>query len=466
MPKKNTFKYSAALALVSILAVTGACSKANNEKDKGKKESKLKGPGRKPQSVSIVQIAQFNLTPHVIIAGQVQAINEARVFPTSQGARVMQLLADAGDYVNAGQALARLDARQTNADSELLAAQVRRARSSLAEAEVAVRSARENLARGSSGPKESALSIEQAQIAAREAKAQYDRAMSTNDIGVLSKEEIERRRAAWQSADARLRAQQGDIIAIMDSRRQGVNQAIARLEAARSDLSVALAQQAQSNSRQLGGIVSAPTGGLVTSRNVSVGDIAGASGQPMFTIVSGGALEVAAEISEADISRLSTGMTAQFKAPDGTFVNGVLRRLPAQIDPQKRTGIARFTLEPSSSVKAGVFLNGEAKGSPRTASAIPSSAILYDKEGASVFVMRADETVTKQRVTLGGRQGDLVEIVIGPAVGSWVVTAGASFLAENEKIGPVKTAPSVPAKTIAPVPAAAPIAPPPPANKK
>ncbi len=461
MPDRKNYKSTAAILMVAIMAFTGACSQGNNANDKGKNESKLKGPGRKPQAVSIAQVTRTDLTPHVIIAGQVQAVNEARVFPTSQGARVMQLLADAGDYVNAGQALARLDARQTNADSELLAAQVRRARTALAEAEVAVRSARENLVRGTSGPKESALNIEPAQIAAREAKAQYDRAISTNDIGVLSKEEIERRRAAWQTAEARLKAQQGDIVAIMDSRRQGVNQSVARLEAARADLSVALAQQAQSNSRQMGGIVSAPTSGLITSRNVSVGDIAGASGLPMFTIVSGGALEVAAEISEADISRLSQGMSAQFKAPDGTFVNGVLRRLPAQIDPQKRTGIARFTLEPSSSIKAGVFLNGEAKGSVRSTSTIPSSAILYDREGASVFVMLPDETVTKQKVLLGGRQGDLVEIVSGPAVGSWIVTAGASFLAEKEKISPVKTI-----QNVAPKSAPAPILPAPPQNKQ
>lgn len=456
--KNNNFKFAASAIIIAALLTGSACSKSDNAKDKGKKENKLKGPGRKPQAVSVVQVAQVNFTPHIVVSGQVQAISEARVFPTSSGARVMQLLADAGDYVNAGQALARLDARQVSADSELLAAQVRRARTALAEAEVAVRSARENLARGTSGPKESSLSIEQAEIAAREAKSQYDRAMATNEIGVLSREEIERRRTQMQSAEARLRAQRGDIIAIMDSRRQGVNQAVARLEAARADLSVAVAQQSQSNSRQLGGIVTAPASGLITARNVSVGDIAGASGMPMFTIVSNGALEVAAEVSESDIGRLVQGMSASFRAPDGSFVSGTLRRLPAQIDPQKRTGLARFTLAPSAAIKAGVFLNGEATGAARLLSAIPATAIIYDKDGASVFVMKADESVTKQKVTIGGRQGDLVELVTGPAIGSWIVTAGASFLAENEKIAPTKVAaapaPATPAAPSAPAPKA------------
>lgn len=454
MKNNNNFKIAVSLlALVSVSTFT-ACSKTGAEKAKKesveKKESaKKKGPGRSPQAVSIAQIVQTDFSPTIIVAGRVQAIQEARVFPTSSGARVVQLLVDAGDYVRAGQALARLDGRQIGADSELLAAQVRRAQTSLAEAQVAVTSARETLNRGSSGPRESALSIDAAEIAAAEARSQYERALATNDVGALSREEVERRRSQMESAQARLNSARGDMNAIMQSRRQGLSAAQARLAAAQADLRVAVAQQAQSNSRQNGGLITSPVGGLVTARNVSVGEIAGATGMPMFTITSNGALEVAAETSEADISRLTLGMRAQFRAPDGSYVGGTLRRLPAQIDPQKHTGIARFTLEPSSAISSGVFLNGVANGTTRTVSALPSAGILYDKDGASVFVMRPDNSVTKQRVTIGSRQGDLVELLTGPAVGSWIVTAGASFLAENEKIAPTRTpvrgAPAAPA---------------------
>ncbi|NJR20071.1 MAG: hypothetical protein HC777_00180 [Hyphomonadaceae bacterium] len=40
---------------------------------------------------------------------------------------------------------------------------------------------------------------------------------------------------------------------------------------------------------------------MVIARNVNVGEIAGAGGTPMFTIVANNALEVAAEISEGDL---------------------------------------------------------------------------------------------------------------------------------------------------------------------
>ena len=156
-------------------------------------------------------------------------------------------------------------------------------------------------------------------------------------------------------------------------------------------------------------------------------------------------------------------MTAQFTAPDGTSTYGVLRRLPAQIDPTRRTGIARFTLDGNPSVKAGVFLTGAATASNRGVNAIPASSVIYGPEGASVFVLRSDNTVRKASVVLGGRQGQLVEIISGPQLGSIIVTSGSSFLAEGEKVNPIRVVPTAqPAtsKTVAPPTPATPTVPP------
>jgi HlyD family secretion protein len=500
----------------AIAASLGLAACGGGEADKAKTDPKAaagkdgkaaeKGKGRALQAVSVAPIELQNFTAKLVVAGQVQAVQEARVFPTASGARVLQILADAGDRVNAGQALARLDARQVEADSELLAAQVRRARTALAEAEVGLTAARQNFARTQSGPKESGLdtravdaqlaearaaltralatqretqlSTEQAEIALRQAQSEYERALALKGDGALSLEAIEARRAQAETAAARLRSQRvdtaaivdnrrstlaqlesragtarGDAAAFLDQRRQGVAQAEARVNAARADLQVAVAQQAQSNSRQNDGVITSPVTGLVISRNVNVGEIAGASGQPMFTIVSNGALEVAAEIPESDIARLSLGMSAEFRAPDGTVVFGTLRRLPAQIDPTRRTGLARFTLEPNPSIKAGVFLTGSASGASRSVAAIPASSLVYGPEGTSVFVLRADETVTKVQVVIGGRQGSLVEVVSGAPFGAMIVTSGSAFLSEGEKVNPVRNTP--PPVSPAPSPAKA-----------
>jgi HlyD family secretion protein len=435
-----------AVSLALILATTLGLSACGNSGDAKKAEdakktgpdAKAKEGGRMPQAVSVAPVEVKNFTGRLVVAGQVQAVQEARVFPTSSGARVIQIMADAGDRVVAGQALARLDGRQVNADSELLAAQVRRARTSLAEAEVGLTAARQNLTRAETGPRESALDTASAQIAFDQAEAEYQRALSIKGDGALSVEQLEGRRAAARAAEARLRTQKGDINALLDGRRQAVAQAAARVGAARADLDVAIAQQSQSNSRQNNGVISAPVGGQVISRSVNVGEIAGSTGQPMFVIVANDTLEVAAEVPESEISRLSLGMAAEFTAPDGSMVTGSLRRLPAQIDPQRRTGLARFTLAPNPAVKSGVFLTGNASSQPRGVAAVPAAALVYGREGASVFVLRNDNSVTKVKVTLGAREGSSVELVSGPPAGSMVVTAGSAFLAEGEKINPIK----------------------------
>jgi HlyD family secretion protein len=158
----------------------------------------------------------------------------------------------------------------------------------------------------------------------------------------------------------------------------------------------------------------------------------------MFVIVANDALEVAAEVPESEISRLLLGMPAEFTAPDGSRVTGTLRRLPAQIDPQRRTGIARFTLAANPAVKSGVFLTGTASSPPRAVNTLPATAIIYGREGASVFVLRSDQTVTKVKVTLGAREGSSVELIEGPPKGTVVVTAGSAFLAEGEKVNAIR----------------------------
>jgi RND family efflux transporter MFP subunit len=459
----------AALLALGALAFVAACGQGEGDKAKaqdGKAQAaktddkgKAKAKGRTPQAVSVAPVELQAFTPRLVVAGQVQPVQEARVFPTASGARVLQLLADAGDRVRAGQPLARLDSQQVSADSELLAAQVRRARTALAEAETGLTAARQNLARTQSGPKESALDTRQAEVALRQAEDEFQRAESLKGDGALSVEAIEGRRAQRDAAAARLRAQQGDAAALVQGRQQAVAQAQARVEAARADLSVAIAQQSQTELRQRGGVVSAPVGGLITSRNVAVGEIAGASGQPMFTIVANDLLEVAAEVPEADLGKLSLGMQARFRAPDGTEVLGALRRQPAQIDPQRRTGIARFTLEPTRAVTSGVFLTGEATSANRGVLAIPASSLLYGREGASVFVLQNDQTVRRVPVIVGQRQGALVELVSGPAQGALVVTAGGAFLAEGEKVNAIRNDPTkaaAPAAPASPAPAPAP----------
>jgi HlyD family secretion protein len=142
-------------------------------------------PVEQIQSVTAVQVEPHEFNPVIALTGEARPQRDIHVFAPASGVRVLQLLADEGDYVRAGQPLARLDVA-------LSTAQVRSAEASVAEA----------------------------RAEALRARGEYNRAESIRDSGALSTEAIEQRRAAATAADARLAASQAGL-AETNARLQG-----------------------------------------------------------------------------------------------------------------------------------------------------------------------------------------------------------------------------------------------------
>lgn len=246
-------------------------------------------------------------------------------------------------------------------------------------------------------------SVAEAESAAVRARGEYQRADAIRDSGALSTEAIEQRRAAMVAADARLAA--------------------------------ARAQQQEVNGRMQGGYVRAPAAGLVISRTAEIGR--SVDGQVLFRIAAGNVLEVAARVAESDILALQEGQSATFSLVDGSTVEATLRRLPASIDSQTRTGEALFTLPRGSRVRAGMFLRGQAQLTPRDVIAAPQSSIFYDSGKAYVFVVDAQNRVHRAEITVGVRDGDWVEVLGGLEPGQNVVGAGAAFLQDGDIVRPL-----------------------------
>jgi RND family efflux transporter MFP subunit len=131
------------------------------------------------QVVSVIEVTQHGFTPHISLLGEVRPKRDIHVFAPASGVRVLQLMADEGDTVRAGQPLARLDTAVANA-------QVSAAQASVAGAE----------------------------SDALRARDEYQRAESIRDSGALSSEQIEQRRAASAAADAKLAAARAQLAEI------------------------------------------------------------------------------------------------------------------------------------------------------------------------------------------------------------------------------------------------------------
>lgn len=247
-------------------------------------------------------------------------------------------------------------------------------------------------------------SVAEARSAQVRATDELRRAESIRDSGALSTEAIEARRAGAQAADARLAAAQ--------------------------------AQLAEVNARLEGGYIRAPNAGLVIERTAEVGRLV--DGQALFRIVGGNALELGAEIGEADMLVMRPGQSATFQLVDGTPITARLRRIPAAINSQTRTGEAVFDLPANPKLRAGMFLRGEAELPARQMIAAPQTAVTFEDRQSYVFVVGPDNRVKRTAVTVGARARDLVAIESGLSPGMTIVAGGAAFLQDGDVVTPVK----------------------------
>jgi RND family efflux transporter MFP subunit len=141
--------------------------------------------GGASQLVTVIPAASREFVRTALVSGEVRPVHDVQVYAPATGVRISEVLVDAGDTVEKGQPLARLDAGVANA--QILAAQAQ---------------------------------YQEAKIEQARTADEYARIKPIADSGALSKEEIETRKAAAAAAQARLAAQQA-ALAQVNARMQG-----------------------------------------------------------------------------------------------------------------------------------------------------------------------------------------------------------------------------------------------------
>lgn len=347
----------------AVRSVTGGVCLALALVACGKKEEAAEAPPA-AQLVRAVKVEARTFARTIAVSGEVRPVRDIQVFSPVNGVRILELMADEGDYVQAGQALARLEAGVAQA-------QQRAAEAAAQEAEVErVRT-----------------------------EAEYARALAIAESGAISREAIDARRAAAEAAAARADAQK--------------------------------AQTAELSARLAGGYVRAPAAGLVINRSAVLGSLA--DQRALFRIAADNQLEVAAEVSEDDVLALRRGMKARFRLGEADVVEATLRRAPASIASDTRTGQALFSLPRDNRVRAGMFLRGEAIAGEARLLAAPASAVSYAASSPSVFLL-VDGKAKRTPVVVGPRSGELVALLEGVDAGAVIAAQGGAFLEDGAPV--------------------------------
>lgn len=321
--------------------------------------------------VTVLVPGRSEVTSTISFTGTINARDETAIGVEGEGARIAAVLVETGDRVKRGQLLARLD-------NSVAQPQLRSIEAGLEEARAA------------------------AALAAAEARRADDVAAS----GALSAQEIERRRSAAVSAEAKVR--------------------------------VAAAQLAESRARLARTEIRAPSDGIILTRDAEVGQLATPASGALFRLGRGGAIEMRGVVAEQDLPSLAPGQPAAVRITgvEQAF-EGKVRLIGAVIDPQTRLGSVRIDLPSEPVLRPGAFARAEVFVSRDQRPVLPQTALLADERGNYVLVVGTGDKVERREVRVAGTRNDGVVVGSGLTGSERVVTTAGAFLREGEQVRPL-----------------------------
>jgi len=246
--------------------------------------------------------------------------------------------------------------------------------------------------------------VQQAEATLANASAAYRRASSLSASGVLSQADLDQLRSEELAAQARVQVAKADLEA-----------AQLRLKYTR---------------------VTAPDDGVISVRNVAVGQIA-ATGGEMLRMVRQGRIEWRAEIPEARLGEIKIGQAVRLTTADGTQLDGKVRTVSPTIETTTRAGLVYVDIA-SDKARPGMFARGEILVDHSAAPMLPIASIVIQDGYSYVFVLQQGGTVERRRVETGLVKGDLIEIVSGLAPEEQIIVKGAGFLKDRDHVNVVK----------------------------
>jgi RND family efflux transporter MFP subunit len=199
-----------------------------------------------------------------------------------------------------------------------------------------------------------------------------------------------------------------------------------RLESARADLETSQLRLRFTD-------VTAPDNGVITSRTVTVGQIAQAGGE-MLRLLRNGRIEWRGEAPETRLAELAAGQAVNVFTADGTKFHGTIRVVSPTISAGNRTALVYVDLPPDERLRPGMFARGEIEIGTGPAYTVPLESIVSADGYSYVFVLRADNTVARRRIETGAVQSDAMEVLSGLEGGELIVIKGAGFLKDGDLV--------------------------------
>ena len=179
--------------------------------------------------------------------------------------------------------------------------------------------------------------------------------------------------------------------------------------------------------------VTAPDDGVITSRTVTVGQIAQA-GNEMLRLLRNGRIEWRGEAPETRLKDLVAGQGVSVMTADGTPFHGKIRVVSPTISSNDRTALIYVDLPADDRLRPGMYARGEIEIGTGPAYMVPLGSIVSSDGYSYVFVLSEDNTVARRRVETGAIHDESIEVVSGVETGERIVDKGAGFLKDGDRV--------------------------------
>jgi len=369
-------------ALIVLWAGISGCSSPGEDKKQTEKVA-----GHAPVAVEVTKVTASSITEGIEVVGTLSAKFGADIKSEYTGI-VTEVYVTEWVRVAKGNPLAKLDTRE----ADLI----------LQKARTAVEIAKANLL--------------QAEVGANRANREYDRLLKLKEAGLVTQ----------QSLDEGLTEKDA---------------AAARVAAAKVQIKAAEDEVLYTQTRLSKAIIRSPMDGIVSLRNVNVGDYVGEMGaKPMFRIVDNRVLDLTVTVPSGEMGAVHLGQPLTFSTdalPGKTFTGRVMFINPAVNEVDRSVKVVAEVDNTSDQLKGGLFVKGRIlTGKREGVIKIPRMALLtWDVAGqkAEVYAVNGD-TARRQTVRTGNISGDQVEIISGLSPGQLVISRGGFNVKDGDRV--------------------------------
>ena len=256
----------------------------------------------------------------------------------------------------------------------------------------------------------------QAEVADRRANREYERGLRLKEEGLITQQNLDDANTEKEAAKA-------------------------RIEAAKANLKVAEEDIRQAQTRLSKAMIRSPMDGMVSLRNVNVGDFVGElGGKAMFRVVDNRILDLTVTVPSGEMAAVRVGQPLTFSTDalsNKVFTGKVMFINPGVNEADRSVKVVAEVDNTSGELKGGLFVKGRILTGKRAGVIkIPRIALLtwdVPAKKAEVFVVN-ENIARRQAVHTGNVSGDQVEITSGLAPGQLVISRGGFNVRDGDKV--------------------------------